>query len=278
MAEEVDVNAVQESSVEITQKSASAKEKKPVCRFYARTGRCKFEEKCRFFHVHKADTTNTRPDKRMQDNKEEIVSQTTQQETNQTTQQEANQTTQEEAKQTTQQEIEQTRLDESMQTTPLEAKQTNQHEANENTQHEANEDKQVETTGKTHQQDSKTSQKVCKFYKTRGGCIRGSACRFLHAKPTATKTISPQDNNTSKPNARKEESHKQVQAKKVVSTAEKLSLLGDEELNSLRTRELVQLVRRFGKAKQVQGPGTTYNINFSPTDPDWVRKHISATL
>ena len=119
-----------------------------------------------------------------------------------------------------------------------------------------------------------TQRKVCRFFR-QGYCHYGNRCRFLHPKRR-------QETSTEMRAAAKEEKTQSENPRVVKPTFQAPHIqvhnretVSGETLKQLRETELRQLKRRFPKEKlEVVEEGDTlsrYILNFSPTDPDWVR-------
>jgi len=102
----------------------------------------------------------------------------------------------------------------------------------------------------------KTEMKSCRDFKSSGGCSYGDKCRFSHVVDgcTTEKVMS---------------SEKNIQPPKVTPNSSfvyNLTSLNETELVKLRTSEIAALKKRYPQAKQT---GSTFNVIFKPTDPDW---------
>lgn len=247
MADDIDVA---ESLVNPPVTVAKDKKSKPVCRFYAKSGFCKFEEKCRFFH--------TKSDDKIDDKKGASTEAINEQKTE----------------------------------VSLE-KETSCNNDDNNTKkkrcrffntrggcargdnckfahiRKMDEDKEEKTTTKPKITKPKTAKPKTPAT-TSAATTTTSATAQAVVEASAAAVV---ETTTAAISSNTTVSSKQVNSKRVLPTTEMLSALDDDQLSRLRTREIDQMMRRFGKNKTTEIPssvGTSFSVNFTPSDPDWV--------
>lgn len=245
-----DENDSEKRSV-LTPQEQDAKSKKitskPVCRFYAKSGFCKYKENCRFSHSKSADVDTT--SSQVEDNK---VTELPKQEQNS----DKNSTTKKKRCRYFNTKKGCSKGDACPFAHTLK-KEKNQ-KLEEQKVSNVEENKPAEATNK-----SKTAVLPTENI----------------AADTKTDTANKEKTSFSKSKANistlqnKNEPEKKPESKKVISTTAMLSALDDDQLEKLRTREIDQLLRRFGKKKATEiscTNGTMYSVVFTPSDPDWV--------
>lgn len=268
-------------------KASDSKKTNKYCFFYARNKRCKFGDKCRFVHSDKKPKTleviSGESPGNVVENSSFLVNENV--EIPASVSSEITVVAQENT------EDNEGTANKPSSAKDLDSSQTKLH------------DDQMAATEKhdKHREDSKrTSKKRCRFFFTKAGCARGDACKFSHEKPKnhrkqhkASKEQGIQTKDEANYDVNKKEDKNTVAKQKsseeksnrtitrVVPTSTRLSMLDDDEVKKLRTRELNQVERGFGKLglKTVnENNETTCYINFTPSDPDWVSKQKTSLL
>ena len=125
------------------------------------------------------------------------------------------------------------------------------------------------------QNDNKTSNKVCRFFKSEKGCNRGTKCRNIHDNENKQidkdlEKLTLENDDEKKPISIKSASEKPDSQQKVQSQQQQRQPKTAQEL---RSTELTQLEKRWKDNFECvqKEPATIYIVSIQPTDPDWVR-------